>query len=182
MSTYFINPLGSNTSPYDTRAKGATKSKNLLDNITQADDDIFEFCDGGVIDDSGAQIPLITKRIWFRSHSENIVKPIIKTADVFYIIKLDPGASVTGFKIHDLVFRHEGSNLAGPGTIEIATGTYTHACEILRCDFQAIGGESDNAKRGIGVISPSVFNLSLIIEGNTFENYDYPIVLDAEPS
>jgi hypothetical protein len=182
MTIYFINPLGSSTNPYDTRAKGATTLKILLDNIIQADDDIFEFCDGGIIDDSGATIPLITKRIWFRSHSENIDKPIIKAAGNVHIIRLDGGASVTGFKIHDLIFQNEGDFLTGQPTVDIAAFTYTHACEILRCDFQAIGGVTDNAKQGIGIISPSIFNLSLIIDDNTFVNYDYPIVLDAEPS
>lgn len=181
MTIYFINPLGSNTPPYDTRAKGATKFKTLLDNITQADDDIFEFCDGGLIDDTGAVIPSITKRIWFRSHSENIVKPIIKADDVQHVIRLDGGASVTGFKVHDISFQNQGSNLTG-ATIEIPDFTYTHACEVLRCDFQAIGGETDNGKIGIGVEAPSIFNLSLIIDFNTFDNYDYSILLHAEPS
>lgn len=182
MTVYFINPLGSSTPPYDTRAKGATKFKTLLDNITQVHDDVFEFCDGGVIDDTGAVLPEITKRIWFRSHSENIVKPIIKANGTQHILKFNSTTSVTGFKIHDLVFQNEGANLAGSATIDIPDFTYTHPCIILRCDFQAIGGETDNGKRAISVLAPSLFDSTLIIDSNTFENYDYPIVLDTEPS
>jgi hypothetical protein len=52
VATYYVNAGGSQTSPFDTPAKGANTIKYLIDNVTEADDDIIEIVDNGAITES----------------------------------------------------------------------------------------------------------------------------------
>jgi len=165
MPTYFVNPLGSNTAPYDTRAKGATTFKGLLDNIVQADGDICEVCDGGEIDDTAVVIPNWTKKWIIRSHSENLSKPIVKTA---------PGDTGFGFvlgademEVYNIVTKKYGT----PTSQWIAYNPSSLQKLIVKgCEFWGENLPTSPNAVGIWISDPGYMAQYFLAEDNDFYN------------
>ena len=76
MAEYFVNALGSETSPYDTRAKGMNTVKGLADDIGAfSDGDIISITDDDEIDDSVSASIQTDKSITLRSALDNTIMP-----------------------------------------------------------------------------------------------------------
>lgn len=135
----FINASGSQISPYDTVATGATTLKNLLDNITQRNGMTVEVVDDGEIDDSAAVPPDITKGITFRSWSGNTNKPTIKGKSSAHIedvlFNIDGGGeTVIGLIIQNLKLFVDGSD-SSTTLIRFDNGSDIENVEISGCEM-----------------------------------------------
>jgi len=162
---YFVNPLGSSTSPYETRAKGATNFKTLLDNITQASGNIIEVCDGGEIDDTAVVIPNITVQMVIRSHSGNSSKPIMKIRPNDTGLGLITGAWQV--QILNIIMKKYGTPSSSwitwnPGTSQLL--------RVEGCEFWGENPSSSPNAIGVLIANPGTFAVSCDIEDNDFYN------------
>lgn len=164
MATYFLNANGSETSPYDTPAKGANTIKTLLDNITQGDGDIIEVTDDGIIDDSGAAIPVFTKQMTIRSYSQNTSKPTIQLITNNYGIVFSTGANI--ITVTDLIFYKAGN---GQSTWIVYQPTSFNTLIITGCEFISELAATSSGE-GIKVDTPATFSNECRLENNKFIN------------
>jgi|GEM_PF-4803168 len=104
MPIYFVNPTGSNTSPYDEDIKGAPTIASLASSITLNDNDIIQ-----IVGDNGEIVETVNSSVkgTFRKADSSISKPIIKLQSSGYINAVS-GAQVFHFK--DLILYKDASD------------------------------------------------------------------------
>lgn len=165
MAVYFVNANGSETSPFDTPAKGANTIEHLIDGVavTLLSGDIIEVTDDAEIDDSGMlsfiniDVPIIV-----RGYVENTNKPIIKVSTATVLFGIDAAILVQGIR-----FYKTGSITT---SVVFEIGTIANGCEISNCEFDGGGATDNHAIIQVVEAKNSKFTTAPKIIGNKFKN------------
>ena len=80
MSSYYVNAIGSNEAPFDTKEKGSTSLYNLIATLPMQPGDVVEVIDAGeIIEPQESGIPYRSPfGVIIRSHADNVQKPTIR--------------------------------------------------------------------------------------------------------
>jgi len=162
-TTYFVNPDGSATSPYDTAEKGATTITALVGAVTLYDDDIIELVEAeDPIDESLSSPITIGVSVTIRSWASNEGKPTIKCPndDKMFIVSSDADSP----KFHDIKMYKAGPSASG---FFIDRMSATDAPEVVGCEFWVEDTSILNDAGGI-FIEDATFSTGCKIEDNLF--------------
>lgn len=178
MSTYFINPLGSETAPFDTIEKGANNYSNLFNALGgEFYDDVIEVVEGTIVDTTNNYMN--NGGITLRSFSANTNNPtfsLTSGTDSTFLNGSEYDITLQGLSF---VVNSEAL-LVGDRIMSVEECSFSAAFNPNKVTYALSGTSQNNSYTKnkfegfhYGIYSP--LTVSLIVNNNLFKDTKYPI-------